>query len=191
MNMRIILASNSPRRRELLDLIKANYEVIPSNEDETLKENLPLEEQSKRLAYIKAKSVFNKTNGERIVIGADTLVVKDGKIYGKPKNLNDAKHMLLELNNNMHQVITSVAVLIEKNGKIEENVFSDITNVYIGKMTEKEIEEYISKEEVLDKAGSYAIQSSFSKHVEKIEGNYTTVLGLPIHKVYEILKKYN
>ena len=183
MNMRIILASNSPRRRELLDLIKANYEVIPSNEDETLKENLPLEEQSKRLAYIKAKSVFNKTNGERIVIGADTLVVKDGKIYGKPKNLNDAKHMLLELNNNMHQVITSVAVLIEKNGKIEENVFSDITNVYIGKMTEKEIEEYISKEEVLDKAGSYAIQSSFSKHVEKIEGNYTTVLGLPIHKV--------
>ena len=182
MNMRIILASNSPRRRELLDLIKANYEVIPSNEDETLKENLPLEEQSKRLAYIKAKSVFNKTNGERIVIGADTLVVKDGKIYGKPKNLNDAKHMLLELNNNMHQVITSVAVLIEKNGKIEENVFSDITNVYIGKMT---------KEEVLDKAGSYAIQSSFSKHVEKIEGNYTTVLGLPIHKVYEILKKYN
>ena len=191
MNMRIILASNSPRRRELLDLIKANYEVIPSNEDETLKENLPLEEQSKRLAYIKSKSVFNKTNGERIVIGADTLVVKDGKIYGKPKNLNDAKHMLLELNNNMHQVITSVAVLIEKNGKIEENVFSDITNVYIGKMTEKEIEEYISKEEVLDKAGSYAIQSSFSKHVEKIEGNYTTVLGLPIHKVYEILKKYN
>lgn len=191
MNMRIILASNSPRRRELLDLIKANYEVIPSNEDETLKENLPLEEQSKRLAYIKAKSVFNKTNGERIVIGADTLVVKDGKIYGKPKNLNDAKHVLLELNNNMHQVITSVAVLIEKNGKIEENVFSDITNVYIGKMTEKEIEEYISKEEVLDKAGSYAIQSSFSKHVEKIEGNYTTVLGLPIHKVYEILKKYN
>ena len=191
MNMRIILASNSPRRRELLDLIKANYEVIPSNEDETLKENLPLEEQYKRLAYIKAKSVFNKTNGERIVIGADTLVVKDGKIYGKPKNLNDAKHMLLELNNNMHQVITSVAVLIEKNGKIEENVFSDITNVYIGKMTEKEIEEYISKEEVLDKAGSYAIQSSFSKHVEKIEGNYTTVLGLPIHKVYEILKKYN
>lgn len=191
MNMRIILASNSPRRRELLDLIKANYEVIPSNEDETLKENLPLEEQSKRLAYIKAKSVFNKTNGERIVIGADTLVVKDGKIYGKPKNLNDAKHMLLELNNNMHQVITSVAVLIEKNGKIEENVFSDITNVYIWKMTEKEIEEYISKEEVLDKAGSYAIQSSFSKHVEKIEGNYTTVLGLPIHKVYEILKKYN
>ena len=74
MNMRIILASNSPRRRELLDLIKANYEVIPSNEDETLKENLPLEEQSKRLAYIKAKSVFNKTNGERIL---KELGVKD------------------------------------------------------------------------------------------------------------------
>lgn len=99
--------------------------------------------------------------------------------------------MLLELNNDVHQVITSLAILVEKEKKQEENVLVDITNVYLSNLSEQEIEEYIHTEEVLDKAGSYAIQSSFGKYVEKIEGNYTTVLGLPIHKLYEILKKYN
>lgn len=189
--MKIILASGSPRRKELLDLIKVKYEVIPSNADETLTKGLSLEEQSKVLAYKKAKSIFDKTQGDRIVIGADTLVVKNGKTYGKPKDLNEAKQMLLELNNDVHQVITSLAILVEKEKKQEENVLVDITNVYLSNLSEQEIEEYIHTEEVLDKAGSYAIQSSFGKYVEKIEGNYTTVLGLPIHKLYEILKKYN
>lgn len=89
--MKIILASGSPRRKELLDLIKVKYEVIPSNADETLTKGLSLEEQSKVLAYKKAKSIFDKTQGDRIVIGADTLVVKNGKTYGKPKDLNEAK----------------------------------------------------------------------------------------------------
>ena len=169
--MKIILASGSPRRKELLDLIKVKYEVIPSNADETLTKGLSLEEQSKELAYKKAKSIFDKTQGNRIVIGADTLVVKNGKTYGKPKDLNEAKQMLLELNNDVHQVITSLAILVEKEKKQEENVLVDITNVYLSNLSEQEIEEYIHTEEVLDKAGSYAIQSSFGKYVEKIEGN--------------------
>ena len=125
--MKIILASGSPRRKELLDLIKVKYEVIPSNADETLTKGLSLEEQSKELAYKKAKSIFDKTQGNRIVIGADTLVVKNGKTYGKPKDLNEAKQMLLELNNDVHQVITSLAILVEKEKKQEENVLVDIT----------------------------------------------------------------
>lgn len=189
--MRIILASGSPRRKELLDLINVNYEVIPSNVNETLQNGLPLEEQSKRLSYIKAKSVFDQIEGDKIVIGADTLVVKNEKIYGKPKDLKEAKQTLLELNNDVHQVITSLTVLVEKEKKIEENTVIDITKVYFTNISEQEIEEYINTKEVLDKAGSYAIQSSFCKFIERIEGNYTTVLGLPIHTLYEILKKYN
>ena len=188
--MKIILASGSPRRRELLDLIKVKYEVIPSNAEEILEEGLSLEQQSKKLSYIKAKYVFNQIKGDKIVIGADTLVSRNGKIYGKPKNLENAKQMLLELSNDVHQVITSLVVLVEKDGKQEEYIMADITNVYLTNITENEIEDYIHTEEVLDKAGSYAIQSSFCKYVKKIEGNYATVLGLPIHKLYEILKKY-
>lgn len=188
--MKIILASASPRRKELLSLIIKDFEVIVSNEDESFKDGLNIEEQSKRIAYIKAKSVFNKTDGDRIVIGSDTMVLKGEKVYGKPKDKKEAFQMISELQNNKHQVITSYCVLVEKGGEYKEYLDYDISNVYICKMTEKEIQEWLDTGKAMDKAGAYAIQEDFSKFIEKIEGNYDSIVGLPTHKLYEVLKKY-
>ena len=112
--MKIILASGSSRRKELLEMMGLDFEVKVSNCDETFEKGLSIEEQSKRLAYIKAKTVFDETTGDRIVIGSDTMVLKDGKIYGKPHNREEAIDMLSELNNSIHQVITSICVLSQK-----------------------------------------------------------------------------
>lgn len=188
--MKIILASKSPRRKELLDLINIKYEVIVSDADETLDKNLSIEEQAKMLAYKKAKAVFDITKEDRIIIGSDTMVIKNNKIYGKPKDEEDAFKMLKELKNTKHQVITSLAILIDKDGKYNEEITYDITDVYIKDMTDDEIKNWIKTGEALDKAGAYAIQGEFTKYIEKINGNYNTVVGLPIHKVYDILKKY-
>lgn len=186
--MKYILASQSPRRKELLDLMGLKYEVIVSNADETFKEGLTIEEQSKRLGYIKAKTVFNKTSGNRVVIGSDTMVLKDNKVYEKPRDREDAIRMLMELKNAKHIVITSLAVLIEKNGKYTEYVDYDKSDVYIKDMSMEEIIHWIEIGKPYDKAGAYAIQSEFGVHIEKIDGNYFTVVGLPIHKLYDIIK---
>ena len=188
--MKVILASKSPRRKELMDLLGVNYEIIVSEADETLEEGLTLEEQSKKLGYIKAKAVFDKTEGNRIVIGSDTLVVKDGKLFGKPNDRKDAINMIKALKNDKHQVITSIAVLVEEDGKYEEYLDCDITDVYVADMTEKEIEDWIDTGKAYDKAGAYAIQLEFSKYIEKINGNYDSVIGLPLNKVYNFLKKH-
>ena len=112
--MKVILASKSPRRKELMDLLGIKYEIMVSEEDETLEEGLSLEEQSKKLGYIKAKAVFDKTSEDRIVIGSDTMVIKNGKMFGKPKDKEDAVKMLNMLKNDKHQVITSIAILVQK-----------------------------------------------------------------------------
>ena len=111
--MKIILASESPRRRELLEMMGLKFDIKPSNSDETFKEGLSIEEQSKRLAYIKAKSVFDETSneGDRAVIGSDTMVIEGDKIYGKPHTREQAIEMLQDLNNTKHQVITSICVI--------------------------------------------------------------------------------
>ena len=188
--MKVILASKSPRRKELMDLIGIDYEIMISEADETLKEGLSLEEQSKKLGYIKAKAVFDKTSGDRIVIGSDTLVVKEDKLFGKPKDRQDAINMLNLLKNDKHQVITSIAILVQKDVKYEEHIECDITDVYVSDMTDVEIEEWIDTGKAFDKAGAYAIQLEFAKHIEKIDGNYDSVVGMPINKVYKILKQY-
>ena len=188
--MKVILASKSPRRKELMDLLGIEYEIMVSEADETLEKGLSLEEQSKRLGYIKAKAVFDKTEGDRIVIGSDTMVIKDGKLFGKPKDKQDAVNMLNILKNDKHQVITSIAVLVEKDGRYEEHIEYDISNVFVSDMTDEEIEKWIEIGNVYDKAGAYAIQSNFGVFVDKVEGNYSTVIGLPINKVYKILKQY-
>ena len=188
--MKVILASKSPRRKELMDLLGINYEIMVSEADETLEEGLTLQEQSKKLGYIKAKSIFDKTSGDRIVVGSDTIVVKDGKIYGKPKDRQDAINMLNTLKNDKHQVITSIAVLVEKEGKYEEYLDCDITDVYISDMSQEEIEAWINTGKAYDKAGAYAIQLEFAKYIDKIDGNYNAVIGLPINKVYQVLKKH-
>ena len=188
MEEKIILASQSPRRKELLDLMGLKYEVIVSNADETFEEGLTIEEQSKRLGYIKAKAVFDKTEGNRVVIGSDTMVLKDGKVYGKPQDRDDAIKMLLELKNAKHTVITSLAVLINKDGRYKEYVDVDKTDVYIKDMTQEEIEHWVDIRKPYDLAGGYAVQSEFGVFVDRIEGNFFTVVGLPIHKLYDVIK---
>ena len=188
--MKVILASKSPRRKELMDLLGIKYEIMVSEVEESLEQGLSLEEQSKKLGYIKAKAVFDKTKGDRIVIGSDTLVVKGDKLFGKPKDKQDAINMLNELKNDKHQVITSVVILVEKEDKYEEYIECDIADVYVSDMTEKEIREWIDTGKAYDKAGAYAIQLEFAKHIDKIDGNYGTIVGMPINKVYKILKQY-
>ena len=188
--MKVILASKSPRRKELMDLLGVDYEIIVSDAEEIIEPGLTIEEQSKKLGYIKAKAVFDKTSGDRIVIGSDTLVVKDGKLFGKPKSRENAINMIEDLKNDKHQVITSIAILLEKGGKYEEYIDCDITDVYVSDMSKEEIESWIDTGKAYDKAGAYAIQLEFTKHIEKIDGNYNSVIGLPINKVYKVLKNY-
>lgn len=188
--MRIILASKSPRRKELMEFITKDFETIVSDVDETLVDELSIIEQSKRLAYIKAKAVFSKLDDNVTVIGSDTMVVKDSKVYGKPKNREDAINMINELKDGKHQVITSLAVLVKKDGKYEEYIDFDVTEVHIKDMEEDEIIKWVDSGKCFDKAGAYAIQGEFSVFIDKMVGNYFSVVGLPIHKLYDILKKY-
>ena len=190
--MKVILASGSPRRKELLKMVVPEYEIIVSGAEECLTDNLSPEEQVTNLAYIKAKNVFNETKGDRIIIGSDTIVVKSGKIYGKPENKEHAKQMIRELldGDKTHYVITGLSVIVEKNGECKEYKTFDKVKVYFTDITETEIEKWIDSGEAMDKAGAYAIQGKFGVYVDKIEGNYSTVVGLPIHKVYEIIKEY-
>lgn len=186
--MKIILASASPRRKELLEMIGLNFEVKTSNVDETLISDLSIEEQSKRLADIKAKAVFDETEGNRAVIGSDTMVIKDNKIYGKPRSREEAKGMLKVLKGSEHIVITSICVIAEINGKYSEQIDYDVTEVHLKEMTEEEINKWLDTGEAFDKAGAYAIQGEFGVYVEKMNGNFYSVMGLPIHKLYDMLK---
>lgn len=187
--MKVILASQSPRRAALLDLAKVDFEVMPSNYEENLKLGFDVEEQVKELAYGKALDVFNNTQGDRTIIGADTIVVKDNKIYGKPKDRTEAIKMLRELQGDYHIVYTSLCILIEYHDEYKEYKELSKNIIKVAPMTDTEIIEYVDSENPYDKAGSYAIQSYFSRYIEKMEGNYMSVIGLPIDKVYKILKE--
>ena len=190
--MRIILASKSPRRRELLKYVTNDFEVISSDVEEIMDDTLSLEDQAANLAYIKAKAVFDTTNEDRIVIGSDTMVVKDGLIYGKPKTEEDAKQMLKALTkgNAKHSVLTGLCILISQNGKIKEYKFCDTVFVYLKEMADEEIDKWINTGKAMDKAGAYGIQDEFSVFVNKIEGNYNSVVGLPVHILYDVIKEY-
>lgn len=190
--MNIILASGSPRRKELLKLIVPKFEVIVSNEDETLEGKITPQEQATRLSYIKAKNVYNRTTGDRIIIGSDTIVVKQGKIYGKPQNRKQAKEMIKELllGDRTHKIITGLSVMIQKNGEYSEFKTFDEVKVYFKEISDEEIENWINTGNAMDKAGAYGIQNEFCVFIEKIEGNYTTAVGLPTHRLYDIIKNY-
>ena len=190
--MKVILASQSPRRKELLELIVPKFEILVSNEEEKLNSELSIEEQVMEIPYTKAKNVYNRTEGDRIVIGSDTIVTKDGKIYGKAKNREHAKEMIKELinGNKMHHIITGLCVLIEENGELKEYKTADSVNVYLKDITDEEIDRWLDTGNAMDKAAAYGIQNEFCVHVDKIEGNYTSALGLPTHKVYDIIIEY-
>lgn len=190
--MKIILASGSPRRKELLKMVIPEFEIIVSGAEEKIEKRMTPEEQATNLSYIKAKNVFNQTEGDRIVIGSDTIVVKNNKIYGKPENKEHAKQMIKELleDDKTHNVITGLSIIVEKNGEVKAYNTFDSVKVYFTDITDTEIEKWIDSGKAMDKAGAYAIQGEFGVFVAKIEGNYSTVVGLPIHKVYDILKQY-
>ena len=198
---RIILASASPRRKELLEQIGIEFEICPAKGEEIITKTLPEEvvmELSKQKAEEIASMVISfgeshkeiTTPTDILVIGADTVVAYDGKILGKPKDEADAKAMLTMLSGNTHSVFTGVTlVLIDKSGRAGELVFYEKTDVKMHEMSEVEIDRYIATGEPMDKAGSYAIQGKCAIHVEKIDGDYNNVVGLPITRIYQELKK--
>ena len=187
--MKIILASGSPRRKELMDLAQIEYEIIPSKFDEKVDQKLSLDEQSIELAFGKAKDVFDNTQGDRTIIGSDTLVILDGKQFGKPKDRDEAVKMLKSLQGRSHTVYTSLVILIEKNGEYKEYKELHKSEVFVNEMSNEEIESYVDMENPLDKAGAYAIQSCFIVYINKIVGDYATIVGLPISRAYKILKE--
>ncbi len=187
--MRVILASQSPRRAAILDLARIDYEVIPSDYVEKITPTDDIEELSISLAYGKAKDVFDNTQGLRAVIGADTMVVKDNNIYGKPTDRQNAIEMLTDLQGDIHSVYTSLVILIETEDGTKEYKEVIKTDISVNPMSREEIEEYIDVEEPMDKAGAYAIQSSFARYIDAVEGNYMSVIGLPVDRVYAILKE--
>ena len=144
------------------------------NEKEIL--SIQGEEQSKKLGYIKAKAVFDNMQGDRAIIGSDTMVVKNEKVYEKPKSREEAIQMLNELQGTRHTVYTSLAILVEEKGEYKEYIDLIKTDVYFKRISQKEIEEYVDNDEVMDKAGSYAIQSSFCKFIKKHFDNLSKCL---------------
>ena len=182
--MKIILASQSPRRQELLLKANISYDVIPSHVDEVFNYNISVEEAVMDLAYQKATDVFNN-NQDCLVIGADTIVVVDGEVLGKPKEYSDAVRMLDKLQNNTHYVITGVSLLT----KDKEVKFYEKTKVVFKPMSKEDIDIYIQEENVYDKAGSYAIQGEAMRYIDYIEGDYYNVIGLPIDRLSKELKK--
>ena len=197
----IILASQSPRRKELLEQIGLEFEICPAKGEEIITKTVPEEvvmELSKQKAEEVAAMVSSyaqnhkeiTTPSDILVIGADTVVAYDGKILGKPKDEADAKATLTMLSGNTHSVFTGVTlVLIDKSGRAGELVFYEKTDVKMHEMSEDEIDRYIATGEPMDKAGSYAIQGKCAIYVEKIDGDYNNVVGLPITRIYQELKK--
>lgn len=177
----IILASASPRRKELLALITPDFKVVPSHADETTHLQ-DAQDIVRFLAEKKARDVFAGYPDDT-VIGADTVVEIHGRILGKPKDKDDARHMITLLQNNIHYVYTGLCVL--KKGVQQVDVCA--TKVLFGPMGHEEIAHYIDTEDVLDKAGAYAIQGGAAKFITGIEGDFFNVVGLPVHMLYKIL----
>jgi len=180
---KIILASNSPRRRQLLEMLGLNFEVIISSVDEKIDPGLSEEDLVMDLAYQKAVDIF-RTHKDDIVIGFDTLVYADGHTLGKPKDRDDARRMLSILSGTTHVVITGCAIITKKMSKS----FYEAAEVTFYPMSEAEIEAYISTKEPFDKAGAYAVQGVGSKYIKGINGDFYTVMGLPVARLYHELK---
>ncbi len=185
--MRIILASASPRRRELLSQMGLEFEICPSQGEEKITEVLP-ERAVMELAQQKAAEIAGKTVGDAWILGADTVVVYEQKILGKPKDAKDAKRMLRMLQDNKHQVYTGVCIWKKENGTEDVHCFFEKTDVVFYPMTEEEIDQYVATGEPMDKAGSYGIQGKGGLYVREIHGDYNNVVGLPIARLYHELK---
>lgn len=181
---KIILASQSPRRKQLMEMAELEFDIIVADVDETNPPGMPGEEVPAFLARKKADAVAHRAPGA-IVVSADTIVLLDGTILGKPRDAADAAHILGMLSGRMHRVITGVC--IRKDGR--ETVFSVVTEVYFRSLSAAQIDHYISRYKPYDKAGAYAIQEWIgATGIEKINGDYYNVMGLPIGDVLHVLK---
>jgi septum formation protein len=179
-----ILASASPRRAELLRQLKLDFEIVPSDAKEVFDDNLSPLELCQLNAHRKARAVAKK-DPDALVMGADTLVFLNHKIFGKPRDLADAKKMLLQLQGLTHQVVTGVSLIQLR--KHKERIFAVSTDVMFRALTPAQIDEYLAKINPLDKAGAYAIQENGEIIVSEISGSFSNVVGLPIEKVQDEL----
>ncbi len=185
---KLILASASPRRHDLLERAKINFEVIPSQISEDTTQTAP-EKIVAELSRRKAQDVFLHHPSD-IVLGADTIVALKGEIFGKPSNEEEALEMLQRLRENTHQVYTGCAfIYANREGLVQVVTHVERTDVHIGTATDEELRAYIAGGEPMDKAGGYGIQGEFSAYVRKINGDYFNVVGLPVYYVSHQLKK--
>lgn len=182
----IILASQSPRRRELMLLMNVPFSSENPQIEETVDPSLPIEKAIEKIAIDKALDVF-KRHPQAIVIGSDTVVVLDGKVMGKPADDEDAVRMLKELSGKTHKVITGVCLISDE----EKIVFHSSAKVTFYPLEEAQIRNYVSNSLPLDKAGAYGIQDRGALFIKGIEGDYYTIMGLPIAEVNRRLKKMN
>ena len=191
MAKKVILASGSPRRKELLEQVGVEFEQRVSGKEERYTATEP-KEIVKELALMKAENVASDIEAEKgllidtVVIGADTIVVLDGQILGKPRNEEHAFEMLQNLQGRSHEVYTGVAFLSYNKEVISHAVE---TKVHVHEMSEKEIREYVATKDPMDKAGGYGIQGVFAAYIDGIEGDYYNVVGLPVSYVYQQLKE--
>ena len=186
----IILASGSPRRKELLLQIGIVPEIIVSHVEEKITSDVPAEVVMS-LAEQKAVDVAKNMPEGKVILGSDTVVAADGKILGKPKSHEEAYEMIRSLVGRSHQVYTGVCIVKKgaADGKDTVVSFYDETDVQVSGMTEAEIREYADSEEPMDKAGAYAGQGFFARYIEGLRGSYANVMGLPGHLVYRKLKE--
>ncbi len=197
--MKFILASASPRRKELLEQIGMKFEVRVSEAEEITQATEPAE-YVMELSFLKAEDVAGKipvmydargVNQDFVVIGSDTVVAAEGEILGKPKDKDDARRMITMLSGKTHQVYTGVTLMIFKNERMTQETFYEKTDVTFYEMTENQIEKYINSSEPYDKAGAYAIQGLCSAYIKGINGDYASVVGLPVSRICHELTKYN
>lgn len=183
----LILASGSPRRKELLEQIGIMPVISPSRIEEVVTSSVP-EQVVRELSSQKAEDVMSRCPVGSVVLGADTVVAIDGMILGKPKSHGEACEMIRRIQGRSHQVHTGVAILLKEETGLRQKHFTVKTDVMVFPMTEEEIREYGESEESMDKAGAYAIQGRFAAYIQGISGDYSNVVGLPVGRVYQELK---
>ena len=190
--MQIILASASKRRQDLLKMINLDYKVIVSDEEEVIDKSLTVLENCQNISYQKALNVLKKVKEDSIIISCDTVVCKDNELIGKPKDKLDATLMLKKLSGTSHIVYSCLTVLKVKNQEIIEE-YKEVGEglVYVDNLSNEEIEDWINKGNPYNKAGGYAIQEEFGKYITKVEGDFYSIVGLPLNKLYQILKNIN
>ena len=184
MSVRVVLASGSPRRRQLLELVGIEHEVLPSNIDETLRPRETPRRHAERLAREKASAIATREPG-KITIAADTIVVINRKVLGKPRDEDDARRMLSMLSGREHTVITAVAVA---RGRKLRSAVEEVT-VKFRRLRDEEIDAYIATGEPMDKAGAYGIQGFGATIVECVDGDYFAVMGLPLARLVTLLRE--